>query len=93
MLVSCCQPTGKYGRPVAFKILKTDTPTSQQLIHFDNEYAFMKDLAIDGVHRTIAQAKPEDKRALAMGYIFWAASDTGIWRQRQSLIDSVQVAA
>ena len=61
--------TSEYGQPVVIKVLNTDHPTDNQLIRFNNEYGLTKDLKIDGVRRSIAQTRWEDKPALVMAYV------------------------
>jgi PAS domain S-box-containing protein len=86
------QPTSEYGKPVAIKVLNTDSPTPHQLVCFNNEYEFTKDLAVDGVRKAIAQIRIEDRPALVMEYFTGQTFRQAFVEQRPSLVDFLQVA-
>jgi hypothetical protein len=44
-----------YNQPVVVKVLKADYPTSHQIIRYNNEYEFTKDLMV-GFERATAGA-------------------------------------
>jgi len=85
-------PAGEYDGPVVIKVLNADQPTAHQLVRFNNEYEFTKDLTIDGVRKSIAQTRLEDKPALVMEYITGQTLKQAFVEQRQSLVDFLQVA-
>ncbi len=86
------RPTSEYGRPVVIKVLNTNSPTPHQLVYFNNEYEFTKDLAVDGVREAIAQIRIEDRPALVMEYVTGQTLKQAFVEQKQSLIDFIQVA-
>ncbi len=86
------QPAGEYDRPVVIKVLKTDFPTPLQLIRFNNEYEFTKDLAVDSVRKAIAQTRIEDKPALVLEYITGQTLKQAYVEQRQPPVDFLQAA-
>ncbi len=86
------QPTNEYDRPVVVKVLNTNFPTPNQLIHFNNEYEFTKDLAVDSVRKAIAQTRIEDKPALVLEYMTGQTLRQAFVEQRQPLVDLLRVA-
>ncbi len=86
------QSESEYNRPVVIKVLNADRPTPQYLVHFNNEYEFTKDLAIDGVRKAIARVRMGDKLALVMEYVAGQTLKQAFVEQRQSLVDFLQVA-
>jgi predicted ATPase/signal transduction histidine kinase len=85
------RPAGPHDEPAVIKILNTDYPTPQQLVHFNNEYEFTKDLAVDGARKAIAQTRLEDRSALVMEYIAGQTLEEAFVKQRQPLVDLLQV--
>ena len=82
------QPTAEHD--LVLKVIKTNSPTSQQLIHFNNEYEFTKDLAVEGVRKAIDQIRIEDKPALRLEYFSGQTLHQAFMEQRQSLVNTLQ---
>ncbi|MCP4404911.1 MAG: serine/threonine-protein kinase PknK, partial [bacterium] len=55
--------------PLILKILRAEFPTPTQVIQFNNEYAFTKDLHITGIRRALQATKVEHKPALILDYV------------------------
>lgn len=85
-------PISSYNRPVAIKLLNSNSQTSQHLVRLNNEYEITRDLAIDGVRKVIAQIRFEDKPALVMEYVSGQTLTQAFVEQRQSLVDFLRVA-
>ena len=85
-------PVSTYNRPVAIKVLNTNSPAPQQLIRWNNEYEITNNLAIDGVRKIFAQIRFEDKPALVMEYITGQNLKQAFVGQQQPLVDFLQVA-
>jgi len=86
------QASDEYDRPVVIKVLNTDHPTAHQLIRFNNEYEFTKDLTIDGVRKSIAQTRLEDRPALILEYITGQTLKETFVEQQQSPVSFLQTA-
>lgn len=78
-------------QPVVIKVLNSEHPTPQQLIHYNNEYEFTKDLTIDGVRKSLAQTRLDDKPALVLEYVPGQTLKEAFAAQRP-LMDFLQVA-
>ncbi len=60
--------TSEWNTPVIIKVIKNDFPTPTQLIQFNNEYEFTKDLKIEGIRKAYKKDKLEGKPALVLEY-------------------------
>ena len=60
--------TSEWNTPVIIKVIKNDFPTPTQLIQFNNEYEFTKDLKIEGIRKAYKKDKLEGKPALILEY-------------------------
>ncbi len=86
------QPQSEYGKPVVIKVVNATYPGANQLVRFNNEYEFTKDLAIEGVRKAISQTRLEDKPALILEYVSGQTLKQAFTTQKQSLIDFLQIA-
>ena len=57
------------AHPVILKILQAEFPMPKQVIQFNNEYEFTKDLHITGIRRALQATKVERKPALILDYV------------------------
>ena len=86
------QAISPYGQPVVIKVLKTDHPTDDQLIRFNNEYEITRALKINGVRGSITLTRWEDKPALVLAYVAGLNLGQAFVEQKRPLVDFLQVA-
>ncbi len=61
--------TSEYGTAVAVKILWDEYPTPRQIVQFNNEYEFTKDLNLKGIRKAYKHTTIENKYALVLEYV------------------------
>ena len=58
----------EFDKPIIVKVLKEDYPSSLQIVQFNNEFEFVKDLETEGVRKIHKKSKIENKHALVLEY-------------------------
>ena len=81
-----------YDQPVIIKVLNSEHPTSRQLIRYNNEYEFTRDLRVEGVRKSLAQIKLDDKPALVMEYVPGQTLKESFAAEPPALVDFLDIA-
>ncbi|MGB0384388.1 MAG: trifunctional serine/threonine-protein kinase/ATP-binding protein/sensor histidine kinase [Ardenticatenaceae bacterium] len=79
--------------PVIVKILREEQPTSRQIVNFNNEYHFTKDLTIKGIRKAYKQLKIADKYALLFEYVEGDTVKKAFVENKRGLSDFLRVAS
>lgn len=82
-------PESEYGKPVVIKVLKTDSPSSRQLMHFRNEFEITKDITVNGARKSLALTGIDNKLSLIMEYIPGKTLKQTISEAKLSVIESL----
>ncbi len=61
--------TDKYETPLIVKVLREEEPSSHQIVQFNNEYEFTKDLTITGIRKAYKRFKVANQHALLLEYV------------------------
>ncbi|MBP7738531.1 MAG: serine/threonine-protein kinase PknK [Spirochaetes bacterium] len=78
--------------PVIVKILQATDPTQVQLVQFDNEAEFTRDLDIPGVRKALGTARLESLHALALEYVPGRTLRLSFVEQRRGLGEFLDIA-
>ncbi|BBM85845.1 hybrid sensor histidine kinase/response regulator [Candidatus Uabimicrobium amorphum] len=78
--------------PVIIKVMKEEYPSLQQLVLFNNEYTYTKDLPVVGVRKAYSKTKVDNKNALILEYIEGQTLKQCLQQQRYDIQDAVAIA-
>ena len=79
------EPNG--SRVKARKVLRSEYPTPDQILNFNNEFEFTKELNIPGVRKVLKKERQDNKHTLLLEYLEGATMKEAFVDQRRSLED------
>jgi predicted ATPase/serine phosphatase RsbU (regulator of sigma subunit)/tRNA A-37 threonylcarbamoyl transferase component Bud32 len=82
----------EYGTPVVVKVLKNDFPTPSQIVQFNNEYEFTKDLAIAGIRKAYKKDRINNRPALILEYFAGTTLKKTFAEQQWTFRDFLKIA-
>ena len=83
----------EYDTPLIVKILREEQPSSRQIVQFNNEYEFTKDLTIKGIRKAYKRFKIADQHALLLEYVEGETVKQAFVENKRSLDDFLRVAS
>ncbi|HQV00190.1 MAG TPA: serine/threonine-protein kinase PknK, partial [Bacteroidia bacterium] len=83
--------TDSKGNRHVLKVLRTLTPNPDQILSFNNEYDFTKDLKISGVRKALFTTKFENKLAIGFEFIEGDTLENKILSQQISVLEQLKI--
>lgn len=81
------------GQKHLLKVLRSTTPSPDQILSFNNEYEFTKDLSIPGVRKALYTTKYENQWAIAFEFIDGDTIENVFAKRQTSVLEQLKVYA